>query len=78
MMRIKTKETKRRDFEVVITHEELKTIVSNHLQNSVGLKASNGDPVTIKAPMQPALRIIFYTDAANNIMAQGNWHEAID
>ncbi len=54
--------------EVVITHDELKSIVANHLQNDV----------LTHAPMLPALKLTFKCDAASNIMVIGEWNEAID
>ena len=60
------KEVRKRYHEVVITHDELKSIICNHLQEMIG------------APMLPALKVSFMKDAASNIMVKGEWHEAID
>ncbi len=53
------------EHEVVITHSELESILSNSLQ----------DNVLIHAPMLPALKLTFPTDAAGDIYVKANWRE---
>ena len=67
-MKRHTKEVRKRFHEVVITHDELKSIIANHLQ----------DDILTHAPTLPALKLYFMRDAALNIMVKGKWHEAID
>ncbi len=79
-MKVNAKETKRRDYEVVITNTELKNIVAEYIQKTV-LELTPGsikDKHTVKAPMQPALQIYFSTDSYHNFNARVKWHEAID
>ncbi|MCH8022371.1 MAG: hypothetical protein IH932_01310 [Thaumarchaeota archaeon] len=62
------KTTKETRHEVVMTHDELKSLVANHLQNDI----------LTHAPMLPALKLFFMKDAAGDIMVKGNWREALD
>lgn len=51
------------EHEVVITHSELEAIVANAMQASED------------APMLPALKLTFPTDAAGDIYVKANWRE---
>ena len=68
MMKRHTKEIKERHHSVIITHDKLKSIVCNYLQ----------DAPDIRAPKLPALKFMFMKDAAGHIYVEGSWRETID
>ena len=75
-MRIHVKELNHCEFEAILTNEDLKSIISDHLQNAKELKASNGNHIEIKPPLRPALKIRFVKDAYSGTTAVVRWNES--
>lgn len=67
-MKRHTKEIKERQHSVVITHDELKSIVANYIQVETGHTWAS----------LPALKLIFMKDKAGHIYVEGKWCETID
>ena len=78
-MKVQGKEIKRREYEVHITNIELKNIISEYIQKTA-LELNPGqirNKYSVQAPMQPALKIYFDTDAYYGTRARVKWKEDI-